>query len=445
MENLDPTAGAPPQNTATVAPPRTGWWDRVACVRPLLLLWLCWALLLGGYQIYARARFAPQRPDYALTWTANETRAGSQNDKPYLLEPFLNDHVSWDSEYYLSIALGGYDDPQMRAIPATFSWDHPQIALKQAQPSWISTNYAFFPFYPLLMHVAAWPLAPLGLNALATATLAGVLVSLLGTLGAMLALYDLARDSLGAAGGRRAAWYLLIFPAGMFLAQVYTEGLFLGLSFGALALARREKWIWAAVLAAGATWTRASGILLLLPLAGYWWQQGNLTRLWAQRSAAALGKLLLVGSPVLAYLLWNALYGGPFQIVESHYFSRGLLLISQSQQAWGAAWSALFGTNRQAQAYYLVEFAAIGFSLVACALLWTRDRLLVLYSVALILFALTSGVAQGMHRYVMAAPVLFLLPARWGRNDTFDRAWTFGNVLLLGVFAVMFSADLWAG
>src|SRR5579859_2657030 len=84
--------------------------------------------------------------------------------------------------------------------------------------------------------------------------------------------------------------------------------------------------------------------------------------------------------------------------------SRGLLLISQSQQAWGAAWSALFGTNRQAQAYYLVEFAAIGFSLVACALLWTRDRLLVLYSVALILFALTSGVAQGMHRYVMAAP-----------------------------------------
>lgn len=341
--------------------------------------------------------------------------------------------------------MGGYDDPQMRSIPANFSWSRAEIALKRAQPTWTSISYAFFPFYPLVIRVLAVPLAVLGLNPIAAATLAGVLISLLGTLGAMLALADLGREWLGEAGGRRAAFYLLIWPASMFLTAVYTEGLFLGLSFGALALARRERWVAAALLAAGATWTRAAGALLLLPLAGYWWQQGNVARLWQQRSALALGRGLLVASPVLAYLLWRTLYGAPFQFIESHYFSRGFLLFSESQQAWGQALATLGGGNLQARAYYLVEFAAIVFGLLACALLWRRAPLLVLYSLAVIVFSLASGVAQGMHRYVMAAPVIFLLPARWGEHEAFDRIWTVANVLLLGVFATLFSFDLWAG
>ncbi len=120
-------------------------------------------------------------------------------------------------------------------------------------------NYAFFPFYPRLMGLFALLLKVFGLNPIATATFSGVLVSMLGTLGAMVALYSIARETEGEQGGVRAAFYLLIFPAGIFLAQVYTEGLFLGLSFGALALARNKKWLWAGALAACATWTRAAG------------------------------------------------------------------------------------------------------------------------------------------------------------------------------------------
>jgi hypothetical protein len=62
-----------------------------------------------------------------------------------------------------------------------------------------------------------------------------------------------------------------------------------------------------------------------------------------------------------------------------------------------------------------------------------------------IFFSLTSGGAQGMHRYVMAAPVIFLLPARWGKSEAFDRIWTLSNILLMGVFAIMFSFNFWAG
>jgi Gpi18-like mannosyltransferase len=413
--------------------------------RTIIFMWLGWAIVLIAFQAFIRARFDLKRPDYALFWTPYETRATSQDDKPYLIEPFLNQHVSWDSEYYLSTAIAGYDDPQMRAIPPDYNWNYPQVALKSEQPDWVSMNYAFFPLYPFAMRILSYPLHVFRLNPIATATLAGVIVSMLGTLGAMLALADIGRDALEESGGTRAAFYLIIFPAGMFLAQVYTEGLFLGLSFGALALARRQKWVWAAILAAGATWTRAAGALLLLPMGLFWLEQGNLKALFAEFSWSKLGKLLLVASPALAYLIWNAIFGEPFHLIESNFFSRGLLLIKQSMDAWTQAWDSMFSDNLQARAYYMVEFTAILFGFLACGLAWKRYRTLSIYGLVTIFFSLTSGGAQGMHRYVMAAPVVFLVLADWGRNKAFDRIWTIISVLLMGIFVTMFSFDFWAG
>ena len=416
--------------------------------RTVVVIWFVWALIMIGYQVYVRARFQPDRPDYAVSiWTQNETHADSQDGKPYLLEPFLNDHVSWDSEYYLSIALGGYADPQMRSIPPTFNWNYPQIVLKGAAPDdWISMNHAFLPFYPLVMRVLYYPLQILGLNPIATATLAGVIVSMLSTLLAMLALHDLARDDLGESGGVRAAFYLIIFPAGMFLAQVYTEGLFLGLSFATLALARRQKWVWAALLAMGAVWTRAAGGLLLIPMLWYWWKSGGLQRLRQHFTWREVGTLLVLFSPVFAYVIWNAVLGQQFHLIESNFFTRGLLLIDQSREAWRTAWEAMIDGRYSAErAYYLIEFAAIAFGVITCLLMWKRDKALMLYGLATIVFALTSGAAQGMHRYVMAAPAVFLVPALWGKREAFDRSWTLGNVLLMGIYAAMFSFDFWAG
>jgi Gpi18-like mannosyltransferase len=418
----------------------------VAKRRTIILIWLAWALIMVGYQFYVRARFEPKRPDYALFWTPTETAFNSQNNKPYLLEPFLNQHVSWDSEYYLSIAVGGYDDPAMRAIPPNYDWERMDlVGLKARNRNWITFNHAFFPFYPYVIRVMMVPLRIFGPNDIATATLAGVLVSMLGTLAAMLALADLAGDDGGDSDGIRAAFYLVIWPAGMFLAEVYTEGLFLGLSFGALALARRQQWIVAAILAACATWARAAGGLLLLPMAWYWWRGGGLNRLWRDHAWIEVGKLLLIASPVFAYLIWNAALGESFHVIESRWFSRGLLRIGQSWHDWKRMWDAMWESNLQMRAYYLVEFGAIGFGLAACVLMLRRRPALSLYSLAVIVFSLTSGSAQGMQRYVLAAPAIFLVLARWGRHEAFDRAWTLASVLLMGVFAIMFSYDFWAG
>jgi hypothetical protein len=50
-----------------------------------------------------------------------------------------------------------------------------------------------------------------------------------------------------------------------------------------------------------------------------------------------------------------------------------------------------------------------------------------------------------MHRYVLAAPPIFLFLSEWGRRPAFDRVWTIASVLLMGVMATMFMFDLWAG
>lgn len=418
-----------------------------APVRWLLLLWLGWSALILGYQAIAPGRFVLERPDRSTAWTAEETRADSHKGQPYLLDPFLNAHVAWDSEFYISIALHGYDDPQMRALAPGSDLGRGTLGPHGAHPDWTPLNYAFFPAYPLAMRALAWPLRPLGLDPVATATLAGVIVSLLGTLAAMLAIADLA-DSPREAGegdGLRAAAYLLVWPASFFLAQVYTEGLFLGLSFGALALARRERWLLAALLAALATWTRSTGAVLVLPLAWMWLARGDLAALRAQPLSGALVRLGCVAAPAAAYLAWRVVFGARFDFVESCFFGRGLLWFGLTYHSWVEALQLATGGEPQARAYYLVEIWGVLVGAAATVALARRDPALALYGLAILVVALSSGAAQGMHRYVLSLPALFLVPARLGRQPVFDRLWTVGNALVMGVFALAFSYDYWAG
>jgi hypothetical protein len=207
-------------------------------------IWLGWAVFMLVFQGLIQARFGLKPPDYALEWTDTETMPGSQDDKIYLNEPFLNAHVSWDSEFYLSIAVGGYEDPDIRRLNIPWGddtsrsgpWPFVVPASAGGVHQGISLSYAFFPFYPFMIRILSVPLSLIGLSSIATASLAGVLISLVGTLLGMLALFELVSDELGEDGGLRAAFYLIIFPSGFFLAQIYTEGLFVGLA--------GVRWIW---------------------------------------------------------------------------------------------------------------------------------------------------------------------------------------------------------
>jgi hypothetical protein len=427
--------------------------------RTIFWIWLGWLVALLGYQAFIQARLELARPDFVLSWTPRETEAGRQDDKPYLIDPFMNAQVSWDSEFYLAIAVDGYNSPLVRTVPAVVGesqtladfWPFglPPEAKHAVPPS---MSHAFFPFYPLVARVLSWALAVLGMNTIATATLAAVTVSALGTLAGMLALYQLARDELGKRGALRAVFYLVIFPTGFFLAQVYTEGLFVGLAFWSLVLMRRGELGWAAVLAIAATFTRAVGVALVVPLAYAWWQTGEWKRwqAWFNRhgevSWPMVRTALIVASPLIAFLIWKvSYYGLVFTAVEDVWFGRGLLDIEGTIYTWGVAFQSLFGENTQAAAYYWLEFAAVIFGFAACVAGFRRHPDLAAFGFLVIFFSFTSGSAQGMLRYVLVAPPLFLLLARWGENEAFDRVWTVASVLLMSVMAALFTFDMWAG
>lgn len=55
----------------------------------------------------------------------------------------------------------------------------------------------------------------------------------------------------------------------------------------------------------------------------------------------------------------------------------------------------------------------------------------------------SSGGAQGMHRYILTAPSVFVALARWSRNPVFDRAWTLASVLMMGLLATLFAFNFW--
>ena len=429
--------------------------------RTIFGIWLGWALIMLAYHVFLPARYTIQPPDRALEWTATETTPGSQDGKIYLNEPFLNRHVSWDSEYYLAIAVGGYEAPGPARIRGQVGDDTPStgfwpfvIPAQSTEIPGISLSYAFFPFYPMMMRLFAIPLSLFGLNAIATASLAGVIVSLLGTLAAMIALYEFTSVEMDEASGVRAAFYLLIFPSGFFLAEIYTEGLFVGLAFSSLLLLRRGHRGWAAVVAVMATFTRAAGVVIAIPLIISWVREAEWLELdmeWSQIYYRGVpwrivANGLVAASPILAFFLWRiSYYGLAFSLVEAEFFGRGLLSFGVTFITWSDGFRAMFENNPQAAAYYFVEWLGIVIGFTACIAGFKKHPDLAIFGFLVVFLSFTSGPAQGMYRYVLAAPPVFLFLSRLGKNPIFDRVWTIASMLIMSIMCAMYMFNMWSG
>jgi hypothetical protein len=141
--------------------------------------------------------------------------------------------VSYDGLRYAEIARNGYD------------------SLPQA---------AYFPLYPLLERA----IAPVVGGQVAVA---GLLLSNAAALAAFILLCLLVTRDVSAVVARRTLILLAVFPMSMFFMAAYTESLFLLFSVAAFLAMRAQRWLLAGGLIALATLTRATGVLLLIPLA----------------------------------------------------------------------------------------------------------------------------------------------------------------------------------
>jgi hypothetical protein len=458
----------------------------------IVLVWAAWLAIICTFQIVVQARLAPQRPDDVLAWTPNETGqavplADGIGCRPRLADPNMNEHVAFDSEYYISIAVAGYDDPQAQAYVA--NGGHVTglgvPTCTAGMDGWTPLDYAFMPAYPMAMKgvMAAVGIVPgpSSLTQNGLATLSGIIVSALGGLLAMLALGRLmaflerrrkpadasatgeeaaATSAWGGAHGLRAALYLLVFPTGFYLAQVYTEGLFIGLAFMACALAVEKKVVAAAVFAVFAAVTRQAGVFLFIPLA---WAAFQILRDGQSRP-----KGWRIGVPIVAALAPLASFaawffsplGQNWQTVEREFFSRSFD-IPRSLDLWGKAWDSLIsGVDKTAATggyglfgggalpssstvYLSLEFLSVALGVVACVWLFRRMPGVALFGLAVIVLSAGSSGAQGMDRYVLAVPAIFLMLASFGRRAVFDRAWVLASTLLMGMLVMLFTFGFW--
>jgi hypothetical protein len=389
----------------------------------IVLIWFVWSVLIIVYMQFSSNLIFSSRG----VETTGEAEFYAQ--QPYLNEVFLNSQVAWDSEFYLSIATFGYDDPDVRLV------------YNETGDMSYSMSYAFFPFYPYLMKLVRLPLLPF-LNPIAASTLAGVLISLLGTLAGMLALYDLGRDALGETVALRATILMLIFPSSYFFSVIYTEGLFIGLAFGSLALLRRKQWIAASLLAALATWTRSIGIALLFPLFLAW--AINFYKSEEKKSLAL--RLPFLFAPLIAYSIWRYFFGEQFDFVQQYYFRNHLLNIGDTIDAWQFALSP--------EQYYpagyfqlLLGLGAVILAFVTCLLNWRRFPYLSLFAFIAIFVPMTSGAAGTFSaiRFVLLAPGLWFSLAQWSESKVFRILWMLFSGALLALYAFLFAVDMWAG
>jgi hypothetical protein len=205
--------------------------------------------------VFAFFFFEPNRHPNAARW-----------DTPRLhdLGYFTDLWARWDSEFFLRIAENGYDQ----------------------------ASAAFHPLYPALV-------GGLGRVFFGHYVLAGLVISLLATLGSFVLLHQLAAERLGIEGARRSVLYLAVFPMALFLQAVYSESLFLFLALASFALAERNRFAGAGVVAGLAILTRAAGLALLPALALLAWRNRERPR--------ALGgvALALPVAAVYPLVLWQ--------------------------------------------------------------------------------------------------------------------------------------------
>jgi len=86
---------------------------------------------------------------------------------------------------------------------------------------------------------------------------------------------------------------------------------------------------------------------------------------------------------------------------------------------------------------------AVALGVVACVWLLRRMPGVALFGLAVIVLSAGSSGAQGMDRYVLAVPAIFLMLASFGRRAVFDRAWVMASTLLMGMLVMLFTFGFW--
>jgi Gpi18-like mannosyltransferase len=331
--------------------------------------------------------------------------------------PFLDIWGRWDTGWFLSIARRGYSvEPLYQQY----------------------TNLPFFPLYPQLMRVLT-SLVPNGSDQ--DFLLAGVIISNVCLLVALVFLRKLVLLDFDDCVARRTLLYLLVFPTSFYFSAVYSESLFVMLTVMTFYYARKDTW-WLAGLCGGlSALTRSVGVFVLVPIAYVYLESRQFKIGRIDWSAAALLLIPLGLAPFSIYLY--QLTGDPFAFAAAH-------------AAWGrqlTAPPALLGhiyANLQSQRNSFGAYSPLVdvlFTVGPLGVIGYSLRCLKPYYLIFALYAwlvpILSGSLLSMPRCVLIIFPLFISLGIVGRHQSVDTALVVISSLLSGLFMAMFSLWYW--
>jgi hypothetical protein len=319
----------------------------------------------------------------------------------------LNVWGRWDAVHYLEIATRGYQ----------------------------GTDMAFFPLFPLLIHI----LGTLVGNHL----IAGLLISNACFFFGLLFLYKLLEHEYDRAVARRAIFYVSIFPSAVFFSAVYTEALFFMLTVASVYYMRSRRWLLAGAIGFFAAMTRVEGVLLAIPFLLEWLGQfkGKVGATPAKRSLA-MGALIPLGLFVYMAYLW-VLRGDPlyFSHVQAHWHRH-------LAPPWVSVINSIHSMVHATQGATIAnQGLELGFTLLMIGVLiggWKRLRpSFIAYMALSILVPMSTSSLMSMPRFALVLFPMFGILARWG-----DRPWVNTLIVafslpLLGLFTVLFADWYW--
>jgi hypothetical protein len=326
------------------------------------------------------------------------------------IAPTVDAFARWDGWHYLNIAHSGY-------LPTG------------------ADEAAFFPLYPMLMRTFGLATGNLSL---ANLEIWGLVISNACLLIAAGLLYALVRLDAGRELASRSVWYLLIFPTSFFLSAVYAESLFLVLALGAIYAARRERWLFAGLLGAGAALTRPFGVIVAVPLAV------ELLMQWRDRGRPrwlAFPAIAVIPAALGIYMVFlQRMYGDPLKFLHvQDGWHRHMMF---PWDTFGQFFSKPLTLNSGEHAFIDFGFAVL--AIVSVVLAWRMLRpSYAAFLTVLVLVPLSSGSLTSLGRFDLVFFPVVLVLAKLGRRPGFDRAYTVTALGIGAVFMALFAQWYW--
>lgn len=328
------------------------------------------------------------------------------------MRPFLNMWSRWDAGWYLDIAKHGYK----------FEFGTP-------------SNTSFYPMYSLLMRAVHRVLLMPGTDA--GWLLAGLIVSNLALIAALIYLFLLIRLDFDESTAARSVLYLLVFPTTFFFSAVYTESLFLALVVSAIYYARTNRWVAAGIIGAAATLCRPPGFLILLPLVVEYLQQKRFQLRAMKAEALALALIPLALASFVTYL---SIRFGSWRVYFDSAIPWSRPFTWQTETIWRFFHTPHYlglKDNAPLELVFLVCFLIL--AILACL----RLRLSYGIYAAASFFFVTLWGTMSIARYALVIFPFALVLGLLGRNDYFHRSFLILSVGLAAFFMVIFSQWGW--